>query len=492
MTADDQMYIGGRWVDSSNGERFTSTNPFDGKVWATLPQASADDVESAIASARRAFDHEWRHFSGEQRAELLFLLAELLESEAEKLARLELIDSGKVIRESLNQIRFAARNYRFFAGYADKPNGEVIPLDNEAILDYTLREPVGVVALVTAWNSPIQLLTNKLAPALAAGNTAVIKPSENASATTLEFCSLVTEAGFPPGVINVVTGDGGVGKLLTKHPGVDKVSLTGGPATGRAIAANASENLVPVVLELGGKSPNIVFEDADLERAVDGALAGIFGGAGQTCVAGSRLLVQRSVYDKVLSRLVARVGEIRLGDPLDPETEMGPIATKSQYERVLHLIRAGIEEGAKLVAGGVPAEEFGVNGSLFIRPTVFTDVDSRMEVAQQEIFGPVLVVLPFNNEDEAVEIANATDFGLAAGLWTNNLTRTHRLVRRLHAGTVWINTYRTAAAQAPFGGVKRSGYGRERGWPALLEYTNVKNVMIDFSEDPRDPFSVRT
>lgn len=427
MTAEYQMYIDGCWVDGSTGERFASTNPFDGKVWTTLPQASADDIERAVASARQSFEQGWKHFSGARRAELLLRLAELLESDAERLARLESIDCGKVIRESLNQIRFAARNYRFFAGYADKLNGDVIPLDNNAILDYTLHEPVGVVVLITAWNSPMQLLANKLAPALAAGNAAVIKPSEHASATTLEFCALVEKAGFPPGVVNVLTGDGRVGELLTKHPGVDKISLTGGPTTGRAIAANASDNLVPVVLELGGKSTNIVFDDADLDRAVDGAVAGIFGGGGQTCVAGSRLLIQRPVYDEVLSRLVARAEEIRLGDPLDPKTEMGPIATRSQYERILRLIRVGVEEGAKLAVGGKPARGPDLNGGLFIQPTIFTGVDNRMEVAQEEIFGPVLVVLPFDDEEEAVEIANATHFGLAAGVWTTNLSRAHRL-----------------------------------------------------------------
>lgn len=485
------MYINGSWSAGRGGERIGSVNPFDGEVWATVRQAEADDVRLAIESARESFESEWKYFSGVRRAGLLLRLAELLEEEVERLARLESLDSGKVIRESLNQIRFAARNYRFFAGYADKLNGEVIPLDNDAIFDYTLREPVGVVALITAWNSPMQLLANKLAPALAAGNTVIIKPSEHASVTTLEFCTIAERAGFPAGVINVITGDGRAGELLTSNPGVDKISLTGGPATGRAISVRASENLIPVVLELGGKSPNIIFEDAQLDRAIDGALAGIFGGAGQTCVAGSRLLVQRTIYDEVVSRLVSRAKDIRLGDPLEPETEMGPIAIRAQYERILAAIEAGIGEGAQLVAGGEAASDPELNGGLFIQPTIFTGVDSEMDLASQEVFGPVLVILTFDEEDEAVEIANATDFGLAAGLWTTNLSRAHRMARRLHAGTVWVNTYRTAAAQAPFGGIKRSGYGRERGWPALLEYTTLKNIMIDFSEDKRDPFSVR-
>jgi (Z)-2-((N-methylformamido)methylene)-5-hydroxybutyrolactone dehydrogenase len=492
MIFDHQMLIGGEWVDGSTGERLPSINPFDQEVWASIPQASEGDVERALSSARRAFEHGWRDTKGLRRAELMMALADLLDDNADRMARLETTDNGKVIRETRNQMRFAARNYRFFAGYADKLYGEVIPLDNTDLFDYTLREPLGVVVLVIAWNSPMQLLANKLAPALAAGNTVVIKPSEHASVTALELGRLVEEAGFPEGVINIVTGDGRVGDLLTKSPGMDRISLTGGPQTGRIIAGNASHNLVPVTLELGGKSPNIVFEDADLERAVSGAVAGIFGAAGQTCIAGSRLLVQRSVYGNVVKEVATRARKIRLGDPLDPETEMGPVANEAQYEQILALIDAGKEEGAEVMAGGEPAHGGDLDKGFFVSPTVFSEVDNRMTVAQEEIFGPVLSVIPFEDEDQAVEIANSTRFGLASGVWTRDLSRAHRFARSINAGTVWVNTYRSAAAQAPFGGVKQSGYGRERGWHALQEYTRVKNVMVDLSQSTSDPFSIRS
>jgi aldehyde dehydrogenase (NAD+) len=492
MTADYQMMVGGEWINGSINERVPSINPFDQEVWATVPQASEDDVDLALASARDAFENCWRDVSGLRRAELMMELAGLLDANVSKMARLETTDNGKVIRETENQMRFAARNYRFFAGYADKLYGEVIPLDNADLFDYTLREPVGVVALIIAWNSPMQLLANKLAPALAAGNTVVIKPSEHASVTALELGKLVEKAGFPDGVVNIVTGDGRVGDLLTKSPSVDKISLTGGPQTGRIIANNASHNLVPVTLELGGKSPNIVFADADLERAVNGAVAGIFGAAGQTCIAGSRLLVQRPVYSEVVDKVASRARKIRLGNPLNPTTEMGPVANEAQYKRILELIDTGRAEGAKLTVGGEPARGEDLEKGFFITPTVFTDVDNRMTVAQEEIFGPVLSVIPFEDEEQAVEIANSTKYGLASGLWTRDLSRAHRLSRLIQAGTVWVNTYRSAAAQAPFGGIKQSGYGRERGWHALLEYVRVKNVMIDLAQDENDPFSIRS
>jgi len=408
------------------------------------------------------------------------------------MARLETTDNGKVIRETSNQMRFAARNYRFFAGYADKLYGEVIPLDNPTIFDYTAREPLGVVALITAWNSPMGLLANKLAPALAAGNAVVVKPSEQASATTLEFGRFVEEAGFPAGVVNIVTGDGRVGEALTTTPAVDKISFTGSAQVGSIVAGNASKNLIPVTLELGGKSPNIVFADADLDQAVPGALAGIFASTGQTCIAGSRLLVESPVYDEVVSLIAERAQAIRLGNPIDPATEMGPAANEAQYQRVLKFIETGINEGARVVTGGEPARDGELKNGFFISPTVFADVDNKSTIAQEEIFGPVLSIIPFEDEEEAIRIANDTKYGLASGLWTNDLSRAHRVSRQIDAGTVWVNTYRTAAAQAPFGGMKQSGYGRERGAHALQEYVRIKNVMIDFGGEARDPFSIRT
>ena len=428
--------------------------------------------------------------SGVERSRHLLALADALDAEADELARLETTDNGKVIRETRNQMGFAARNLRFFAGYADKIYGKVISLDHPRVFDFTRRKPYGVAALITAWNSPIALLASKLPAALAAGNTVVVKPSEHASVTTCEFGRIALEAGLPPGVINVVTGAGEVGDTLTSHQGIDKISFTGGTATGAKVAANASRRLVPLTLELGGKSPNIIFADADLDRAIVGAIAGIFAAAGQTCIAGSRLLVQREVYEQVVQAVAARAKEIRLGDPLDPTTEMGPVANRPQFDRISEFIESARSEGAKLLAGGRPAEGFGKG--LFIEPTVFGDVDPSMRIAQQEIFGPVLSVIPFSDEKEAVQIANSVEYGLAAGVWTNDINRAHRIVDQLDTGSVWVNTYRTNAAQAPFGGVKRSGYGRERGEDALLEYTYVQNVMLDYSGAARDPFSIRT
>lgn len=491
MTADYQMLIGGEWNNSTSKERLPSMNPFDREVWATIPQASSEDVERAIAAARYAFEGKWKNTKGLERARLMNRLADLLEADADRMAQLETTDNGKVIRETLNQMRFAARNYRFFAGYADKLYGEVIPLDNPTIFDYTAREPFGVVALITAWNSPMGLLANKLAPALATGNTVVIKPSEQASATTLEFGQFVKEAGFPDGVVNIVTGDGTVGESLTTTPAVDKISFTGSARVGSIIAGNASKNLVPVTLELGGKSPNIVFADADLDQAIPGALAGIFASAGQTCIAGSRLLVESPVYEEVVSRIAERTRAIRLGNPIDPSTEMGPAANEIQYENVLKFIETGVNEGARVVTGGGPVRNDELKNGFFISPTIFADVDNRSTIAQEEIFGPVLSIMPFEDEEQGIRIANETKYGLASGLWTSDLSRAHRVSRKIDAGTVWVNTYRMAAAQAPFGGMKQSGYGRERGVHALQEYVRIKNVMIDFGGEARDPFSIR-
>ena len=358
------------------------------------------------------------------------------------------------------------------------------------MFDYTLRQPVGVAALVTAWNSPMQLLANKLAPALAAGCTVVIKPSEHASLSTLRLADLVTEAGFPPGVVNVVTGGAETGQAIAAHPGLGRISFTGSVPVGQSIAAAANRNLVPVTLELGGKSPNIVFDDADFDRAVLGAMAGIFSAGGQTCIAGSRLLVQAGLYDRMVETLGYRASRIRLGNPLHPATQMGPVANQPQFDRINGVIEAAERDGFRMVAGGPaePGPELG-NG-LFVRPTVFADVDNGAELAQREIFGPVLSVIRFTDEDEAVAIANSTEFGLASGIWTQSLSRAHRVAGQVVAGTVWVNTYRVSAAQAPFGGVGKSGYGRERGEEALDEYLRTKNVMIDLNPGLADLFPV--
>jgi len=485
-----KMVIGGDEVPSSDGAWIDAVDPFTGETWARVPQATRDDVDAAVNAAQQAFVDTWQDAPGHVRATAMFKLADLIEENAGELARLESTDNGKVIRETSNQMKFAARNFRFFAGYADKIYGRTIPMDQAGVFDYTQRRPFGVAAIITAWNSPIALMANKVPAALAAGNCVVLKPSEHASATTCFFGALAKEAGFPDGVISVVTGAGQVGAWLTEHPLVSKISFTGGSHTGSRIAKTAAERLVPVTLELGGKSANIIFEDADLDKAIPGAVAGIFAAAGQTCIAGSRLLVHRSVYEEVIGRLSARAGAITLGNPLDPATEMGPIANRPQFDAISRIIADTRDAGARLVCGGGSPSGFTGPG-LFIAPTIFADVRPGDDLEQNEVFGPVLAVVAFDDEAEAIRIANGTVFGLAAGLWTTDLSRAIRVADQLEAGAVWVNTYRANGAQAPFGGIKQSGYGRERGEEALLEYTYVKNVMIDYSDAARDPFSVK-
>lgn len=492
LSADYDLYIGGEWVPATSGERFPTLNPFNQQPWATIAQGSAADVAQAVAAARDAFERGWSTTPGVERARLMNRLADLIERDADRLGTLESTDNGKIVRETRAQMRFCARVFRFYAGYCDKIFGKVIPLDRADLFDYATLQPLGVIGVITAWNSPIALLANKVPAALAAGNCVVVKPSEHASVTTLEFAKLVEEAGFPAGVFNVVTGDVRTGKALVEGGGLDKISFTGSTHGGRAIAEAAGRNLTPVILELGGKSPNIIFEDADLKKATVGALAGIFAATGQTCIAGSRLLVQRSVYAGVVEELARRAERIRLGDPLDFATEMGTAANQPQFERILSFIESAKGDGARLVTGGEAARGGVLKDGLFVKPTIFADVDNRMRVAREEIFGPVLSIIPFDTEEEAIAIGNDQAFGLASGIWTTNLNRMHRVSARLRTGMVWVNTYRAVAAQTPFGGVKDSGYGRERGEEGMREFLTTKNVMINLSEDERDPFSVQT
>jgi (Z)-2-((N-methylformamido)methylene)-5-hydroxybutyrolactone dehydrogenase len=485
------LAIANETVTAPNQEWFAAINPYSREEWALVPQAMPSQVVDAVAAARRAYESVWSKTTGLARANLLNRLADLLDAQAERMAVMESTDNGKIIRETHGQMHFAARAYRFFAGCADKIFGDTIPLDQRDVFDFTRREPIGVAVLITAWNSPMGLLANKLAPALAAGNCVVIKPSEHASVTTLEFAELIREAGFPAGVVNVVTGDFRTGQALLTSGRIDRVSFTGSPNVGRQIAAEAGRLLTPVTLELGGKSPNVIFEDADLDKATVGALAGIFGATGQTCIAGSRLLVQRSVHDEIVKRLVARAGKIRLGNPLEKTTDMGTVANEPQFGRILKCISDAQAEGAVLACGGKPATGHSLGKGLFIEPTIFTGVENKMAIAQEEVFGPVLSIIPFDTEEQAISIANDSRYGLASGVWTTNLSRALRVSRAIHAGTVWVNTYRASSAMAPFGGFKESGFGKERGVAALDEFLQTKNVMIDFSNEERDPFALK-
>jgi acyl-CoA reductase-like NAD-dependent aldehyde dehydrogenase len=486
------LYIDGENRAASDGARFESFNPFTGTPVANFSDGATDDVDAAVDAARTALDGEWSRMSGSGRAELMFRLADLVEASANELGQLETLENGKLLRETVSQARFAARCYRYFAGVADKILGDVIPLEDASTLDFLVREPVGVCALLIAWNSPMQLLANKLAPALAAGNTVVVKPSEFASASVVEFTRLVAQAGFPKGVVNVVTGWGSrVGAALSGHQGVDLVSLTGGVSTGRAVAVASSQNLARLVLELGGKSPNIVFADADLDRALNGAVAGIFAGAGQSCIAGSRLLIQESIADRFVDALIGQARSIRMGDPMNPDSQMGPLANRLQFDRVFDHVERGLRDGAQLVCGGAKPNAVDLANGLFIEPTIFLDDRNATSVARNEVFGPVLTAIRFKDEDDAVRIANDSEYALAAGVWTRDIGRALRTVKRLHAGTTWVNTYRSVSAAAPFGGYRGSGVGRERGLEGLREYTQAKNVMIDLSEDARDPFVIK-
>ncbi len=488
-----QNTVGGKRLDAQNGATFESFDPFLGEPWAAIPRCTADDVDAAVTAAHRAFhDPGWRAMTATARGKLLAKVADLVTLEASRLAALEVKDNGKLIAEMSAQLRYIPEWFRYFGGLADKIEGRVLPIDKPGMQAFIKREPLGVIACITPWNSPLLLLAWKLAPALAAGNTVVIKPSEHASASTLEFVQLFERAGFPPGVVNTVTGmPEEVGVALIRHPLVAKIAFTGGEPGGIAVYQSAAANLKQVTLELGGKSANIVFADAQLENAVHGAISGIFAASGQTCIAGSRLLVQRSIHDEFVDRLIALARTARIGDPSSVDTQVGPITTRSQRQRVLDYIEIARQERAKCVlGGGIPRDE-GLSRGWFVEPTIFTNVENGMRIAQEEVFGPVLSIIPFDDESAAVSIANDSRFGLAAGVWTADIGRAFRMSDQLEAGTVWVNTYRAVSFMAPFGGYKRSGIGRENGQDAMEAYMNTKTVWIDTGGKVANPFVIR-
>jgi acyl-CoA reductase-like NAD-dependent aldehyde dehydrogenase len=488
-----RMFIGGVWTDAASGEWFESFDPYAGKPWALIARGGASDVESAVAAAHTAFTSgDWPTMKATQRGALLRRLGDLIARDAEKLAILEVRDNGKLLAEMGGQLRYLPQWYYYYGGLADKIEGAVIPIDKPDMLNFTRHEPVGVVAAITPWNSPLLLTSWKLAPALAAGCTLVLKPSEHTSASILEFCKLIEEAGFPKGVVNVVTGFGAeVGAPLVAHPKVAKVAFTGGDASGQKVYEAAARGLKKVTLELGGKSPNIVFDDAALDDAVKGVVSGIFAATGQTCIAGSRLLVQRSIESEFVDKLVALAGTARMGNPLSLETQVGPVTTRPQYEKILGYVEVAKGEGAHLALGGRPADRPECGSGWFIEPTIFTGVDNRMRIAQEEVFGPVLSVIPFDDEDDAIAIANDSPYGLAAGVWTSSIKRAIRASERLEAGTVWVNTYRAVSYMSPFGGYKRSGLGRENGQEAIWDYLQTKSVWISTASEVPNPFVLR-
>ena len=486
------MYVNGEWVDPVSGEWFESFNPYTGEPWALVPRGTADDAARAVEAAETAFRSQaWSDLHPSQRGSLMRRLGDLIAANAERLAEVEVRDNGKLIAEMAGQLRYIPRWFDYYGGLADKVEGAVIPIDKPAF-NYTRHEPLGVVVAITPWNSPLLLASWKLAPALAAGNTVVLKPSEFTSASALEFVRLIDEAGFPPGVVNVVTGYGPeVGEPLVSHPLVAKVAFTGGEATGQHVYEVAARGLKRVSLELGGKSPNIVFDDAVIDDALKGAISGIFAATGQTCIAGSRLLVQRSIHDAFVDRLIEFARDDRVGDPMSLDTQVGPVTTQPQYEKILGYLDVAKDEGATCVLGGAKADRPECGSGWFVEPTIFTGVDNRMRIAQEEVFGPVLSVIPFEDEDEVVRLANDVKYGLAAGVWTQDIRRALHVSERIEAGTVWVNTYRAVSYLSPFGGYKRSGLGRENGQDVLYDYLQTKSVWISTAREVPNPFVMR-
>jgi aldehyde dehydrogenase (NAD+) len=477
-----EVFIGGQWQPPASGETYPTINPATEEVSAHVAKGDERDVDLAVRAARRAFDQgPWPRMSAAERARVLWKMADLITANLDEMARLESINTGKTLFDSGKvEIPFAAEVFRYYAGWTTKIHGETLNLRDGAFT-FTLRQPVGVVGAIVPWNFPFLLASWKIAPALAAGNTVVLKPASLTPLTALRFAELTREAGLPEGVFNVVTGPGGkVGMALVRHPGVDKIAFTGSTDVGKGIMREAAGSLKRVSLELGGKSPNVVFADADLEAALRGALTGIFYNKGEVCAAGSRLLVEQRVHDEFVGKLVDRVKGLKVGDPMDKGTRMGPVVSAQQLETVLGYVEAGRREGATLAAGGERAR-VGDGRGYFLQPTVFTGVSNAMRIAREEIFGPVLSVIPFKDADDAVAQGNETFYGLAAAVWTRDVGKALRIARALRAGTVWVNAYNLYDAALPFGGFKESGFGRELGQAGLDLYTEVKSVWVDLA-----------
>ena len=481
-----RMLIDGQWVDAQGREVIETTDPYSGEAWATIPRGTPADADAAIDAAHQAFANPtWRRMPAMARAALLRKVAALIPEHAEKLAQIETRDNGKLLASTRAEAMALVNIYHYFAGLADKIEGTVAPAEFPGVFAYANYEPLGVVAVIAPWNSPLMIAALKTANALAAGCTVVIKPSEFTSASTLEFAKLFDLAGFPPGVVNVVTGYGGeIGERLATHPQVAKIQFTGGTETGQRINMLAAASFKKVVLELGGKSPNIVFDDADIDAAIRGAIVGIYTSSGQSCISGSRLLLQEGIYDRFVERLVEVTKELRLGDPRDPATQIGPITTRPQFDRVTGLLDAARAEGATCAMGGAA---FDGPGQL-VRPTLFTGVHNDMRIAREEVFGPVLSAIPFRDEEEAVAIANDTPYGLASGVWTRDMGRAFRMTEAIEAGTVWVNTYRVISVMLPATGWKDSGLGSENGQRNILNFMKPKTVFLNHGAPVTVPF----
>lgn len=485
-----QLFIDGAWCDGTRGQTMLSQNPATGEDWARFACAAPEDVNRAVAAARRMLDAPvWRDMSQTARGKLLYRLADLIEERAAEIGEVETRDSGKLLTETVAQTGYVSEYYRYYAGLADKIEGAVLPIDKSDMHVFTRRAPIGVVAAVVPWNAQMFLTATKLGPALAAGCTVVLKASEQAPAPMFEFAKLVHEAGFPPGVVSVITGGAeGCAIPLTRHPDVDRIAFTGGPETARHVVRNSAESFAVTSLELGGKSPIIVFDDADVEAAANGLIAGNFGASGQSCVAGSRGLIQRGIYDRLVARIVAKTRDIRVGDPTQTGTHVGPLCTPAQVENILATLTKSKDQGATIRVGGAALDRPGN----YMVPTLVECPHPDVETLKVEMFGPVMSLLPFDTEEEAIELANDTVYGLGSGVFTQNLARAHRVSGRLNAGICWVNTYRAVSPIAPFGGFNQSGYGREAGLEAILDYTRTQTTWISTSEQPMEnPFVMR-